>query len=87
MSRWIAAALVLIANPAAAEESRFDAALSDFRELHRSETGRAKIAGSSFYVVRDGRTVVADHLASRTPTRMSPSMPTPSIIGHRSPRR
>ena len=65
MSRWIAAALVLIANPVAAEESRFDAALSDFRELHRSETGRAKIAGSSFYVVRDGRTVVADHLGEQ----------------------
>lgn len=65
MSRWIAAALVLIANPAAAEESRFDAALGDFRELHRSEAGRAKIAGSSFYVVRDGRTVVADHLGEQ----------------------
>jgi CubicO group peptidase (beta-lactamase class C family) len=65
MSRWIAAALVLIANPAAAEESRFDAALRDFRELHRSETGRAKIAGSSFYIVRDGRTVVADHLGEQ----------------------
>ena len=65
MSRWIAAALVLIANPVAAEESRFDAALSDFRLLHRSETARAKIAGSSFYVIRDGRTVVADHLGEQ----------------------
>jgi CubicO group peptidase (beta-lactamase class C family) len=65
MSRWIAAALVLTASPAAAEETGFDAALRDFRELHRSETGRAKIAGSSFYVVRDGRTVVADHLGEQ----------------------
>jgi len=65
MLRWIAAALVLMANPAAAEETGFDKALRDFRELHRSETGRAKIAGSSFYVVRDGRTVVADHLGEQ----------------------
>lgn len=65
MLRWIAAALVLMANPAAAEETGFDKALRDFRALHRSETGRAKIAGSSFYVVRDGRTVVADHLGEQ----------------------
>ncbi|HEV7313184.1 serine hydrolase domain-containing protein [Sphingopyxis sp.] len=66
MSRWIAAALVLIASPAAAaEEAGFEAALRDFRELHRSETGRARIAGSSFYVVRDGRTVAADHLGEQ----------------------
>ena len=65
MLRWVAAALALIANPAGAEESRFDAALRVFRELHRAETGRAKIAGSSFYVVRDGRTVVADHLGEQ----------------------
>lgn len=65
MLRWIAAALVLMANPAAAEETGFDKALRDFRELHRSETGRAKIAGSSFYVVQGGRTVVADHLGEQ----------------------
>ena len=65
MSRWIAAALVLIASPVAAEEAGFEAALRDFRELHRSETSRAQIAGSSFYVVRDGRTVAADHLGEQ----------------------
>lgn len=66
MSRWIAAALVLIASPAAAAEERdFDTALRDFRVLHRSETSRAQIAGSSFYVVRDGRTVAADHLGEQ----------------------
>lgn len=65
MLRWIAAALVLMANPAAAEETAFDEALRDFRELHRSEANRAKIAGSSFYVVQDGRTVVADHLGEQ----------------------
>ena len=66
MSRWIAAALVLIASPAAAAEERdFDTALRDFRVLHRSETSRARIAGSSFYVVRDGRTVAADHLGEQ----------------------
>lgn len=65
MSRWIAAALVLMASPVAAEQTRFDAALREFREQHRAETSRAKIAGSSFYVVRDGRTVVADHLGEQ----------------------
>ncbi|WP_447761113.1 serine hydrolase domain-containing protein [Sphingopyxis panaciterrae] len=65
MSRWFAAALVLIASPATAEESRFDAALRDFRTLQRAEASRANIAGSSFYVVRDGRIVVADHLGEQ----------------------
>jgi len=66
MSRWIAVALALIASPAAAaEEPDFDAALRDFRVLHRAETNRANIAGSSFYVVRDGRTVAADHLGEQ----------------------
>ncbi|MGR4892231.1 serine hydrolase domain-containing protein [Sphingopyxis sp. LARHCG72] len=66
MSRWIAVALALIASPAAAaEEPDFDAALRDFRALHRAETNRANIAGSSFYVVRDGRTVAADHLGEQ----------------------
>ncbi len=65
MSRWIAAALVLMASPVAAEESGFDKALGDFRELHRAETRRANIAGSSFYVVRGGQAVVADHLGEQ----------------------
>ncbi len=65
MMRWIAAALVLTATPAAADEARFDAALSEFRELHRAETRKSNIAGSSFYVVRDGQTVVADHLGEQ----------------------
>ncbi|SEH13409.1 CubicO group peptidase, beta-lactamase class C family [Sphingopyxis sp. YR583] len=65
MSRWIAAALVLMVSPAAAEEASFDKALGDFRELHRAEMRRAKVAGSSFYVVRDGRTVAADHLGEQ----------------------
>ena len=67
MPRWIAAALTAaaIAQPAVAEEAGFDTALRDFRELHRTEMRRANIAGSSFYVIRDGRTVVADHLGEQ----------------------
>ena len=65
MMRWIAAALVLTATPAAADEARFDAALSEFRELHRAETRKSNIAGSSFYIVLDGQTVVADHLGEQ----------------------
>ncbi|RJF92967.1 serine hydrolase domain-containing protein [Sphingomonas cavernae] len=69
MSRWLAATLLLaasqIAGPAAAGERSFEAALSDFRKLHRTEMRRSGIAGSSFYVVRDGRTVVADHLGEQ----------------------
>jgi CubicO group peptidase (beta-lactamase class C family) len=69
MQRPLAAFLLLIAtplaSPAAAGERSFDAALTDFRQLHRAETRRAGIAGSSFYVVRGGRTVVADHLGEQ----------------------
>lgn len=68
MSRWIVAALVLMAiaaNPAAAQESSFDTALRDFRELHRAEMRRSGIVGSSFYVVQGGRTVAADHLGEQ----------------------
>lgn len=69
MPHRIAAALLLAASlaahPVAAEESRFDTALRDFRALHRAETRRANIAGSSFYVVRDGQTVAADHLGEQ----------------------
>lgn len=64
--RWIAAAMgLMLAIPAAADETRFDKALGDFRELHRAEVRKSSIAGSSFYVVRDGRTVAADHLGQQ----------------------
>ena len=64
------AAFVLLAGftasaPAAAGEPGFASALADFRRLHRSETERAGIAGSSFYAVRDGRIVAADHLGEQ----------------------
>lgn len=66
MSRWVALALFLLAaRPAAADEHAFDTALRDFREVHRAETSRAHIAGSSFYLVRAGRTVAADHLGEQ----------------------
>ena len=69
MPPWFAAALLIaashVAGPAAAEVPSFEAALSDFRKLHRAETRRSGIAGSSFYLVRDGRTVVADHLGEQ----------------------
>jgi CubicO group peptidase (beta-lactamase class C family) len=55
----------LLAAPAAAGERAFDSALKQFRELHRSEMQRSRIAGSSFYAVRDGRTVAADHLGQQ----------------------
>jgi CubicO group peptidase (beta-lactamase class C family) len=60
----VAAALTvaLAAGPAAADERAFEAALGEFRTLHRTQVRRANIAGSSFYFVRDGRTVAADHL-------------------------
>lgn len=52
----------LTATPALADESTFEAALAEFRQLHRAEVRRANIAGSSFTFVRDARTVAADHL-------------------------
>lgn len=55
----------LTASPAKAGERAFEAALEGFRQLHRTETRRAQIAGSSFYFVRDGRTVAADHLGEQ----------------------
>ncbi|HWU95592.1 MAG TPA: serine hydrolase domain-containing protein, partial [Sphingomonas sp.] len=39
--------------------------MAEFRALHRAEMRKAGIAGSSFYVVRGGRTVVADHLGEQ----------------------
>lgn len=69
MSRWVATMFLLaasqVASPAVASERGFEAALGDFRTLHRAEMQRAGIAGSSFYVVRDGRTVAADHLGEQ----------------------
>jgi CubicO group peptidase (beta-lactamase class C family) len=69
MPRWLATTIALaasqIASPAVANERSFKAALGDFRKLHRAETRQAGIAGSSFYVVRDGKTVVADHLGEQ----------------------
>jgi CubicO group peptidase (beta-lactamase class C family) len=64
MSRRLALILLLTAAPAAAQTT-FDSALGDFRKLHRSEIRRSAIAGSSFYAVRDGRTVAADHLGEQ----------------------
>jgi CubicO group peptidase (beta-lactamase class C family) len=63
--RFAALALVaasLAAGPAQAGERAFAAALGEFRALHRAETQQAGIAGSSFYFVRGGRTVAADHV-------------------------
>lgn len=58
-----ALALMLAASPAHADA--FDDALGDFRTLHRAEVRRANIAGSSFYAIRNGRVVVADHLGEQ----------------------
>lgn len=69
MFRTPAACLLLalsqVASPAAADDRALDKALRDFRQLHRAETQRAGIAGSSFYLVRDGRVVAADHLGQQ----------------------
>lgn len=64
MLRHIAACL-LLAAPAAAQDAPLDRALSDFRKLHRAEVQRANIAGSSFYLIRGGRTLAADHLGDQ----------------------
>ena len=65
MARWMAAVLLLMPGPAAAQDAGFDKALGDFRALHRAEMAEANIAGSSFYLVREGRTVAADHLGEQ----------------------
>jgi CubicO group peptidase (beta-lactamase class C family) len=69
MQHRLALILLLAALPAAgpvhAGERAFETALSDFRELHRSEMRRSGIAGSSFYLVRDGRVAAADHLGEQ----------------------
>ena len=62
----LAAAVFASAAPvASAQERGFQQALRGFRQLHRAETQRAGIAGSSFYFVRGGRTVAADHLGEQ----------------------
>ncbi|PSJ38319.1 serine hydrolase domain-containing protein [Allosphingosinicella deserti] len=58
-------ALCHACGAAAAEPVTFEGALAGFRALHRAEMRRSGIAGSSFYVVRDGRIVVADHLGQQ----------------------
>ncbi len=69
MKRRLAAALILAAlpaaGPAAAGERAFESALGEFRKLHRAEVRRSGIAGSSFYLVRDGRVAAADHLGEQ----------------------
>ena len=64
MLRYLAACL-LLAAPAGAQDAPLDRALSDFRKLHRAEVQRAHIAGSSFYLIRGGRTLAADHLGEQ----------------------
>ncbi|HET9640333.1 MAG TPA: serine hydrolase domain-containing protein [Allosphingosinicella sp.] len=68
MPRRLVSILLLAAlatAPAAAGERDFEAALAGFRKLHRAEVKRSGIAGSSFYLIRDGRTVAADHLGEQ----------------------
>jgi CubicO group peptidase (beta-lactamase class C family) len=60
LSPWLLLTL-LLANPASAGERAFGKALDAFRTFHRDEMRKGGIAGSSFYVVRDGGIVVADH--------------------------
>lgn len=57
--------LALAATPAAAQDRGLDKAVAEFRALHRAEVAKAGIAGSSFYLIRDGRTVVADHIGEQ----------------------
>lgn len=61
----IAAASLLAASPAEAGEQAFKTAVNHFRELHRTEVQAAGIVGSSFYLVRDGKVVVAHHLGEQ----------------------
>lgn len=53
------------ASAAPAGDRAFEAALKDFRAVHRTQMAEAGIVGSSFYLVRDGRVVVADHLGQQ----------------------
>ena len=69
MFRRLAACLLLAASlaagPARADDRAFDKAVAEFRALHRAEMRKAGIVGSSFYVVRGGRTILADHLGEQ----------------------
>jgi CubicO group peptidase (beta-lactamase class C family) len=68
MPKRLAASLLFAAqavSPAAANEQSFKAAMKDFRAFYREEVRRAGIVGSSFYFLRDGRTVVADHVGEQ----------------------
>jgi CubicO group peptidase (beta-lactamase class C family) len=69
MFRRLAACLLLasslLAGAARADERAFDKAVAEFRALHRAEMRKAGIVGSSFYVVRGGRTIIADHLGEQ----------------------
>ena len=68
MSHRLAATLLLATQatgPAMADAGAFKAAVEDFRKFHRDEVQRSGIAGSSFYFVLDGHTVVADHLGEQ----------------------
>jgi CubicO group peptidase (beta-lactamase class C family) len=68
MSHRLAATLLLAtqaAGTAAAGQGHFKAAVDEFRKFHREEVQRAGIVGSSFYFIRDGRTVIADHLGEQ----------------------
>lgn len=64
-----AVALLLAAtqidNPALAADSAFETAVGNFQKFHREEMRRSGIVGSSFYVVHDARTVLADHLGEQ----------------------
>jgi len=75
MAPRFAIALLLAAlasGRAQADDRSFDSALGDFRQIHRAEMDRSRIAGSSFYVVRDGRVVVADHLGEQDAEEHTP---------------
>lgn len=65
MSRWLPCCLLvatlLLPGPAGADDRAFARALADFRRTHQHEMEQGNIAGSSFYVIRDGKVVVADH--------------------------
>ena len=67
MSRRLVTLLLLCAlpAPAAAKQGAFETALGDFRKLHRAEMQKSGIVGSSFYVLRGGRIVAADHLGDQ----------------------
>jgi CubicO group peptidase (beta-lactamase class C family) len=72
MRALASALLLLLASPAAANARDFRSALSEFRQFHRGEVERAGIVGSSFYFLRDGRTVAADHLGQQDADRSIP---------------